>query len=141
MRTKPKSEWYVRPEVEKMVARWMAIHQKTQGHLVKEADLDISQPMLSMILSGERTITPRNAARLAKALHCTIQDICPEMASFVLDELLPVMGKVLRRAAAIAAMAVGITVTTGFNKTLAADTVTRLSDCINTHWRRKLILI
>lgn len=134
-------EWYVGPEAEKIVARWMALHQKTQGDLVREADLGISKPMLSMILSGRRSITVRNAARLASALRCTIRELSPEMDDFLKDEVLPAMGKALRRAAAIAAMAVGITAITGFDKTHAATPLTSLSDCINTHCAVRLLLI
>ena len=56
-----------------------------------------SQSMVAQYLSGARPLNFEAAAKFAKALHCTIFDICPEMA----EEIWPVLGKPLRRAAAI----------------------------------------
>ena len=58
-----------------------------------------SQSMVAQYLTGARPLNFEAAAKFAKALHCTIFDICPEMA----EEIWPVLGKPLRRAAAILA--------------------------------------
>lgn len=128
MDTKPESQWYASKDLRRMVDRWMALTGKRQGDLPKEADLDITGEMLSMIIKRRRTLTPRNAVGIAKALHCSIYEICPEMAEFVIRDMVPVLGKALRRAAAIAALALGITATTGFDNKSFASSLSTVSD-------------
>ena len=59
-----------------------------------------TQGFVAQLLNGERPLNYELAAKFAKALHCTIYDICPEMAASVQHEILPVLGK-LRRAAVV----------------------------------------
>jgi transcriptional regulator with XRE-family HTH domain len=59
-----------------------------------------SQSMVAQYLNGIRPLNYEVTAKFARALRCTIYDICPEMADSLRDEILPVLGKSLRRAAA-----------------------------------------
>lgn len=63
------------------------------------------QSMIAQILSGAKALPIETAPKIARALRCSIDEICPEMAEFIRDELLPNLGKALRRAAVIAALA------------------------------------
>ena len=56
-----------------------------------------SQSMVAQYLNGIRPLNFDAAAKFAKALHCTIYDICPEMV----EEIMPVLGKTWRRAAGL----------------------------------------
>ena len=56
-----------------------------------------NQSMVAQYLSGNKPLNYRSATKFAYALRCTIFDICPEAA----EELYPILGKPLRRAAAI----------------------------------------
>lgn len=63
--------------------------------------IGISQSMVAQILSGDRAMPIDLAPKFAKELRCSIYDISPEMADYIKDELLPVLGKGLRRAAVV----------------------------------------
>ena len=54
------------------------------------------QSMVAQYLNGAKPLNYEAAVKFAKALRCTIFDICPEMA----EEIFPVLGKPMRRAAA-----------------------------------------
>ncbi len=60
-----------------------------------------SQGFVGQILNGIRPLNYETAAKFARGLHCTIYDICPEMGDSVKEELLPVLGKAMRRAAVV----------------------------------------
>jgi transcriptional regulator with XRE-family HTH domain len=60
-----------------------------------------SQSFVAQLLNGVRPLNYELAAKFAKALHCTIYDICPEMDTAVRLELLPFLGKALRRVAVV----------------------------------------
>lgn len=60
-----------------------------------------TQGMVWQYLSGHRPLNYEAAAKFARGLGCTIYDICPEMAESIKDEILPVLGKALRRAAMV----------------------------------------
>lgn len=64
-----------------------------------------SQSMVAQYLSGTRPLNYEAAAKFAKGLGCTIYDISPEMADSLKDDILPVLGRALRRAAALACFA------------------------------------
>lgn len=65
-----------------------------------------SQSMVAQYLNGTTPLNYESAAKFARALHCTIYDISPEMAESLQLEILPFLGKALRRAASLAAFAV-----------------------------------
>ena len=56
-----------------------------------------NQSLVAQYLNGTKPLTYGAAAKFARALRCTIFDICPEAA----EELYLVLGKPLRRAAAV----------------------------------------
>jgi len=72
----------------------------TQAQFAKRYKIG-GQTMLSQILSGAKPLPIDTAQKLARALQCSIYDICPEMGDYIRDELVPALGKGLRRAAAL----------------------------------------
>lgn len=72
---------------------------ETQTEFAKR--LGIGQSMLNQIMSRRKTLSVDVAKKLARELHCTISEICPEMAEYIREEVLPTLGKSLRRAAAL----------------------------------------
>lgn len=58
-----------------------------------------SQAVVAQYLTGAIPLNYDAAAKFARALGCTISDICPEMANTLAHEIFPVLGKALRRAA------------------------------------------
>ena len=74
-----------------------------------------SQSMVAQYLNGTRPLNIDAAAKFAKGLRCTIYDICPEMGDFLRDDVYPLLGKAMRRAAAYAVLALGLTLLGGFN--------------------------
>lgn len=76
-----------------------------EGMTQKEfgAKYDIgTQPMVWQYLTGYRPISYDVAAKFARGLRCTIYDISPEMGESLQLEILPFLGKALRRAAVLA---------------------------------------
>lgn len=65
-----------------------------------------SQSMVAQYLNGTRPLNYDAAAKFARGLRCTIYDISPELAQSLQLEILPFLGKALRRAAILAALAV-----------------------------------
>lgn len=65
--------------------------------------LGISQSMVAQILNRDRTLPLDLARKFARELDCSIYDICPEMGDYIKEELIPVLGKALRRAAVVLA--------------------------------------
>ena len=63
-----------------------------------------SQSMVAQLLNGKKPLSIEAARKFAAAFDCTIYDICPAMGDYIKDELLPVLGKALRRAAMLAAI-------------------------------------
>lgn len=72
----------------------------TQAQFAKRYKIG-GQSMLAQVLSGAKPLPIDTAQKLARALRCSIWDICPEMADYIHDEILPALGKGLRRAAAL----------------------------------------
>lgn len=60
-----------------------------------------TQGMVWQYLSGYRPLNYEAAAKFAKGLKCRIDDFCPEMAEELRKEIVPVLGKVMRRAAMV----------------------------------------
>ena len=58
-----------------------------------------TQGMVWQYLNGHRPLNVEAAAKFARGLRCTIQDISPEMASALQRDLLPVLGTKILRAA------------------------------------------
>lgn len=58
-----------------------------------------SQATVAQYLTGVIPLNYDAAAKFAKAMGCTITEICPEMANTLAYDIFPVLGKVLRRAA------------------------------------------
>jgi transcriptional regulator with XRE-family HTH domain len=56
-----------------------------------------SQAMVSQYLLGTRPLNYDAAARFAKGFGCTIEDICPAMATTLAQEIVPVLGRRLWR--------------------------------------------
>ena len=65
-----------------------------------------SQAMVWQYLSGYRPLNYEVAAKFARGLRCTIRDISPEMASSLETEILPVLGRKVRKVATVAAIAI-----------------------------------
>lgn len=65
-----------------------------------------SQSMVAQYLNGNRPLNYEAVAKFAKGLRCSIYDISPELAESLQIEILPFLGKALRRAALYAAFAV-----------------------------------
>lgn len=65
-----------------------------------------TQGMVWQYLTGYRPLSYEVAAKFARGLRCSIHDISPEMAEALQLEILPVLGKAMRRAAMYAALAV-----------------------------------
>lgn len=64
-----------------------------------------TQGMVWQYMNGHRPLNVEAAAKFARGLRCTIQDISPEMAAALQRDVLPVLGsKILRAALAKAAM-------------------------------------
>ena len=114
-------EWYASPQLQRIFEERMAAKGITQKQFGKESGIG-SQPMVHYLLERKRTITVEQAVNFAKALRCTIYEVCPEMADFLTKEVVPVLGKALRRAAVFAAVCIGLLTTGAFdNKTFAAS--------------------
>ena len=60
-----------------------------------------SQSMVAQYLNGDRPLNYDSAAKFARALRCTIYDFCPEMGDSLKNDIFPVLGKTLRRAALV----------------------------------------
>jgi transcriptional regulator with XRE-family HTH domain len=58
-----------------------------------------NQSMVAQYLNGTRPLNYDVAAKFARALGCKIEDFCPEMANSLAYDILPFVGKALRRAA------------------------------------------
>lgn len=68
-----------------------------------------TQGMVWQYLNGHRPLNVEAAAKFARGLRCTIQDISPEMASTLQRDLLPVLGVKMLRAALKAAVVLIVT--------------------------------
>src|SRR4051812_22962698 len=64
-----------------------------------------SQSMVAQYVNGIRPLNYEAAAKFARGLNCTIYDISPEMADAIKEDILPVLGRALRRAAVLACFA------------------------------------
>jgi transcriptional regulator with XRE-family HTH domain len=92
--------------------RWTSDHKALRriydariGERMSQRDfakrVGISQSMVAQLLSGDRPLPIDLAHKLARELGCTIEDICPPMAAYIREEVIPVLGKALRRAAVV----------------------------------------
>jgi hypothetical protein len=76
----------------------------TQGQFGARYNIG-TQGMVWQYLNGHRPLNVEAAAKFARGLRCTINDISPEMAAALQRDLLPVLGpKMLRAALAKAAL-------------------------------------
>jgi transcriptional regulator with XRE-family HTH domain len=97
--------------VKKTQARWGDAHIKLRRLFDERAGLSQqdfakrygfgTQGMVWQYLSGHRPLNYEAAAKFAKGLGCKIDDFSPEMAAALREEILPVLGKSLRRAAVV----------------------------------------
>lgn len=99
------NEWYASPDLKRIYEERIEARGINQKQFGKMTGIG-SQALIAMLLNRDRPLTIQNATKLARALRCSIHDICPEMAEFLRQEALPVLGKSLRRAAVFTAMAV-----------------------------------
>lgn len=60
-----------------------------------------TQGMVAQHLNGTRPLTYEAASKYAIGLRCTIYDISPAMGDTIKNDLLPVLGRPLRRAAMV----------------------------------------
>ena len=58
-----------------------------------------TQSMVAQYLNGDRPLNYDVAAKFARGLRCKIDDFCPEMVNTLNHEIIPYMGKLVRRAA------------------------------------------
>jgi transcriptional regulator with XRE-family HTH domain len=58
-----------------------------------------NQSMVAQYLNGLRPLNYDVAAKFAHGLRCKIDDFCPEMANTLALDIVPYLGKALRRAA------------------------------------------
>jgi transcriptional regulator with XRE-family HTH domain len=58
-----------------------------------------NQSMVAQYLGGTRPLNYDVAAKFARGLGCKIEDFCPEMANSLAYDILPFVGKALRRGA------------------------------------------
>jgi transcriptional regulator with XRE-family HTH domain len=56
-----------------------------------------TQGMVSQYLLGTRPLHYDAAARFARGLNCSIEEICPDMARVLLKDIFPVLRRSLRR--------------------------------------------
>jgi transcriptional regulator with XRE-family HTH domain len=57
--------------------------------------------MVAQLLNGVKPLSIDAATKFAKAFRCDIGDFCPEMAEYLRTEVMPCLGKALRRAAVV----------------------------------------
>lgn len=81
------------------------VQDMTQAQFGKKYDIG-TQPMVWQYLNGHRPVNYEAAAKFARGLRCTIYDISPEMADSIKDDILPYLGRALRRAAVLACFAI-----------------------------------
>jgi len=103
---KPESEWYVSPNLKRLYKERIKAKGISQAQFAEVSGIG-SQTLISMLLNRDRSITPQNAVKFCEMLQCTMHEVCPEMAEFMAKELLPHLGKALRRAAMLAGMSIG----------------------------------
>ena len=101
------------------------------------------QTMLSQVMSRKKSLPIDTAKKLAIALQCSIDDLCPEMADYIRDELLPVLGKGLRLAAALLLCIFIPSLfvppdANAFNITRQPSAFIRQVPDLNTHWASRL---
>lgn len=102
---RPKNRW---PEAHVALKR-LYDARVPEGMTQKEfgAKNDIgTQGMVWQYLTGYRPLSYEVAAKFARGLGCSIYEISPDMAEALQLEILPFLGKALRRAAMFAALAV-----------------------------------
>ena len=106
--------------MKKSETRWPEAHVRLQ-QLYKQRVGDLTQKefgerygigtagMVWQYLNGYRPLNVEAAARFAKGLRCTIEDISPEMANALKADILPYLSpKHLRRVATLAILALGL---------------------------------
>lgn len=96
---RPKSTFYASDNLRR-IYRERVGDSMTQAQFAKRYKIG-GQSMIAQILSGAKALPIETAPKLADALRCTIGDICPEMDEFIRNELVPALGKALRRAAMV----------------------------------------
>jgi transcriptional regulator with XRE-family HTH domain len=97
-----------------------------------------NQSMVAQYLNGTRPLNYDVAAKFAQGLRCKIDDFCPEMANALALDIVPYLGKALRRAAVflLVLLAPGFVPSESKAATLhkqVSSDFARLSACINTH--------
>src|SRR5207249_4580862 len=87
---RPKSTFYASENLRRLYRERAG--DLTQAQFARRHKIG-GQSMLAQILSGAKALPIETAPKLAKALRCTIDEMCPEMAEFIRDELMPSLGK------------------------------------------------
>lgn len=62
-----------------------------------------SASMVAQLLNGDKPLSIDAAGKFAKAFRCNINDFCPEMDDYLRNDIMPFVGKALRRAAVVLA--------------------------------------
>lgn len=124
---KPKSRWPNAHLKLKRLYEDRAPKGMSQGKFGELYEIG-TQGMVWQYLHGYRPLNIEAAAKFARGLRCTIFDICPEMT----EELYPVLGKPLRRAAAVLLCLLAPYFTPSDAKAETAFNITR----IHIAWRR-----
>lgn len=98
-----------------------------------------TQGMVSQYLLGTRPLNYDAAAKFARGFGCSIEDICPEMAHTIRKDIIPVLGRSLRRKRA--AVLVAWLMPALFLAPSPSDArVLHKSFCAdNTHWMRRIL--
>jgi transcriptional regulator with XRE-family HTH domain len=114
----------------------------TQAQFAKRYKLG-GQTMLSQIMNGTKPLPIDAAQKLARALRCSISDICPEMADYIKEEIVPALGKSWRRAASLLLCLLPILQApdanaAGFDINKIGHPILRQVIESNTHWARML---
>lgn len=94
-----------------------------------------NQSMVAQYLNGDRPLNYDVAAKFARGLRCKIDDFCPEMVNTLNHEILPYMGKIVRRAAMVL---LGFALLQG-GPSDAKATTKNDAVCIMTNWLLRLL--
>lgn len=95
---RPKSSFYASENLRRLYRERVG-DSMTQKEFARRHKIG-GQSMVAMILSGAKPLPIESAPKIAKALRCSIYEICPQMAEFISDELVPALGKSMRRGGA-----------------------------------------
>lgn len=117
---KPKSQWAGAHDRLKRLYEQRVPADMTQKDFGRRHGIG-SQSMVAQYLNGDRPLNFEAAVKFAKALGVSVYDISPEMGDWIKEELLPVLGKALRRAAMFAAIVVSVSLLQPYKSANAQD--------------------